>query len=116
MAKLTFRNSKGTLVDIPTVPATRVKNEFGKILDKATRGGAIAITRHDTPRAVLLDYDEFESLVRARTTTLDDLTAEFDSLLDRMQTNKSRRAMNSAFHAAPPELGRAAIKASRKRR
>jgi antitoxin Phd len=116
VAKLTFRNSKGNLVDIPTVAATRVKNEFGKILDKATHGGAVAITRHSTPRAVLVDYEEFQSLVKARSTALDDLGAEFDSLLVRMQTAKSRKALNTAFHASPAELGRAAVKAARKRR
>ena len=29
MAPLTFRNSVGELVDIPDIPATRMKNEFG---------------------------------------------------------------------------------------
>ena len=61
MSTLTFRNSQGALVDIPTVAATQVKNEFGVILDKATRTGAVAITRHDTPKAVLVSYEEFES-------------------------------------------------------
>ena len=45
MSKLTFRNSHGNLVDIPTVAATKVKNEFGAILEKAAHGGAVAITR-----------------------------------------------------------------------
>ena len=66
MSTLTFRNSQGALVDIPTVAATQVKNEFGAILDKATHSGAVAITRHDTPKAVLVSYEEFESLVQAR--------------------------------------------------
>ena len=50
MSTLTFRNSQGTLVDIPTVAATQVKNEFGAILDKATRAGAVAITVTIRPR------------------------------------------------------------------
>lgn len=116
MTKLTFRNSKGELIDIPTVAATRVKNEFGAILDKARHGGAVAITRHNTPRAVLLDYDEFQSLVKVRLDSLADLDAEFDSLLVHLQTPKARRAMNNAFHSSPAQLGRAAVKAARKRR
>ena len=32
MSTLTFRNSQGALIDVPTVAATRVKNEFGAIL------------------------------------------------------------------------------------
>ena len=116
MSTLTFRNSQGALVDIPIVAATQVKNEFGAILDKAVRGGAVTITRHDTPRAVLVSYEEFESLVQARSRTLDNLGAEFDDLLDRMQSPKAKKAMDAAFNASPAKLGRAAVKAARKGR
>ncbi len=56
MPTLTFRNSEGALVDIPTVAATQVKNEFDAILDKVTRVGAVAITasRDAQGRASLL--------------------------------------------------------------
>ena len=114
MSTLTFRNSQGALVDIPTVAATQVKNEFGAILEKSARGGAVAITRHDVPKAVLLSYEEFESLVEVRSRTLENLGAEFDELLDRMQTAKARKGMESAFHASPAKLGRAAVRAARK--
>ena len=116
MSILTFRNSQGALVDIPNVAATQVKNEFGAVLDKAIHGGAVAITRHDTPKAVLLSYEEFESLVQARSRTLDNLGAEFDDLLDRMQSPKAKRAMDAAFNAPPAKLGRCAVKAARKGR
>lgn len=116
MSLLTFRNSHGELVEISPVAATKVKNEFGAILEKATHGGAVAITRHDTPKAVLLSYDEFESLVKARSHTLDNLGAEFDGLLARMQTPKAKKGMKTAFHASPAKLGRAAVKAGRKAR
>jgi len=92
MPALTFRNSHGDLIDVPAVAATRLKNEFGAVLDQAVRGGAVAITRHDTPRAVLVSYDEFQALIRERSPSLHDLTAEYDV------------------------LGRAAVKAARKRR
>ena len=116
MSKLTFRNSRGNLIDVPSVAATKAKNEFGAILEKATHGGAVAITRHDTPKAVLVSYDEFQSLVRARSRTLDDLGSEFDALVARMQTPRARKGMKAAFNASPAELGRAAVKATRKRR
>ena len=116
MPKLTFRNSHGNLVDIQTVAATKVKNEFGAILEKATHGGAVAITRHDTPKAVLISYDEFQSLVSARSHTLDALDSEFDALLLRMQTPKARKGMKAAFNASPTQLGHAAVKAAGKRR
>ena len=116
MSTLTFRNSQGVLVDISTVAATQVKNEFGAILDRATRAGAVAITRHETPKAVLVSYEEFESLVQARARTLDNLGAEFDDLLERMQSPKGKKAMNAAFNASPAKLGRVARKAARKGR
>jgi antitoxin Phd len=116
MSKLTFRNSHGSLVDIPTITATKFKNEFGAILERVTRGGAVVISRHKKPKAVLICCDEFESLVKARSHTLDDLSTEFNSLLVRMQTPKARRGMEAAFNASSAQLGRAAVNASRKRR
>jgi prevent-host-death family protein len=113
---LTFRNSQGELVDVPAVAATRLKNEFGAVLEQALRGGAVAITRHDMPKAVLVSYDEFQSLAKARSHNLSDLGAEYNVLLARMQTPKARKGMAAAFNASPAELGRAAVKAARKRR
>ena len=114
MASLRFRNSRGAWVAISTVAATKVKNEFGTILDKATRDGAVAITRHDTPRAVLLSYEEFESLAQARSRNLDSLSNEFDELLESMQRPKVKKAMKGAFDATPAELGRNAVNAAAK--
>lgn len=116
MPKLTFRNSHGQLVDISAVAATKVKNEFGAILEKTMHNGAVAITRHDRPKAVLLSFAEFESLVRERSRSLDDLNAEFDELLARMQTPQARKGVEAAFDASPEELGRAAVTAAKKRR
>jgi antitoxin Phd len=116
MSTLTFRNSQGALVDIPSVAATQVKNEFGAILDQAIHRGAVAITRHETPKAVLVSYEEFEGLVRARSQTLDNLSVEFDDLLERMQSAKAKKGMAAAFNASPTRLGGAAAKAARKGR
>jgi antitoxin Phd len=115
MSSLRFTNSRGAWVVISTVAATKVKNEFGTILDKATRDGAVAISRHDTPRAVLLSYEEFESLAQARSRKLDSLSKEFDELLETMQRPKAKKAMKAAFDAAPAELGRNAVNAVAKK-
>src|SRR3954464_9556919 len=105
---LTFRNSRGELMDVPAVAATKAKNEFGTVLEQAVASGAVAITRHDVPKAVLMSYAEFSSLVNARTTNLDDLSADFDDLLGRMQTPVARKGVDAAFRASPAQLGRAA--------
>ncbi len=116
MPKLTFRNSHGELIDISTVAATKVKNEFGAILEQAMHSGAVAITRHDRPKAVLLSFAEFESLVKERSRSLDDLNEEFDGLLARMQTPRARKGIDAAFNASTDELGRAAVTAATKHR
>ena len=112
MSTLTFRNNQGELVDIPSIASTDVKNAFGTMLDRVAGGGPVAITRHDAPRAVLVSFEEFQSLARSRLHALDALDAEFDGLLDRMQTERARRGMAAAFDAPPATLGRAAVKAA----
>ena len=114
MSALTYRNSLGDLVDIPAIPATRMKNQFGAILERTLRHGAVAITRHDTTKAVLLSYEEFLSLVKPRAPALADLTAEFDAMFARMQTPAVRKATAAAFNATPEQMGAAAVKAARR--
>jgi prevent-host-death family protein len=109
---LTFRNSRGELTDLPAVAATKAKNAFGAVLEQAVARGAVAITRHDAPKAVLMSYVEFSSLVNARTRNLDDLSAEFDDLLARMQMPAARKGVDAAFRASPAQLGRAAVAAA----
>jgi antitoxin Phd len=116
MATSTFRNRDGKLVDLPTVAASRFKNEFGAILEQAALGGAVAITKHDTPKAVLMSYAEFEALTKSSAPALDDLSDRFDELLQGMQQPTAKAAMAAAFDATPEELGRAAVKAARGKR
>jgi antitoxin Phd len=115
MARHTFRNRLGELVEIPEVAATQAKNTFGELLDRVATSGAVAITRHDMPKAVLLSYEEFESLSSARSETLEALSTKFEDLLERMQSPTSRKGMEAAFNASPAALGRAAVKAARRR-
>ncbi|WP_454788872.1 type II toxin-antitoxin system Phd/YefM family antitoxin [Mycolicibacterium lutetiense] len=112
MATLTFRNRAGELVDVPSVAATRFKNEFAAIVEQAALGGAVTITKHNAPKAVLISYAEFEALTHANTPALDELTDEFDTLLERMQAPESKAAMAAAFDATPEQLGTAAQSAA----
>jgi antitoxin Phd len=110
-----FRNRRGERVEAPSFTATDAKKEFGRVLEMATQGGVVVITKHDAPRAVLLSVDEFNALARAAERQLDTLSGEFDALLARMQTPKARAGMKAAFGASPKQLGRAAVAAARKR-
>jgi prevent-host-death family protein len=79
------------------------------------QGGAIVITKHDAPKAVLMSVENFNALSRATETRLDTLGDEFDTLLAKMQTPKVRLGMKRAFAASGKQLGKAAVAASRTR-
>lgn len=97
------------------ISATEAKNEFGRILETVIQGGKVVITKHDSPKAVLISMDEFNALSNAHKAELEALSEEFDGLLARMQAPAARAGMNAAFHATPKELGKAAAAAARKR-
>jgi prevent-host-death family protein len=110
-----LRNRRGDPIETSSFTATEAKNEFGRVLDAAIHGGIVVITKHDTPKAVLLALDEFRTLVDARKSRLDSLRGDFDALLARMQTPEARAGMKAAFNATPAQLGEAAVTAARGR-
>jgi antitoxin Phd len=98
-----------------SVTATEAKNEFGRILERVIRGGRVHITKHDARKAVLVSAEEFDALSRSTAAQLDHLTGEFDALLARMQAPGAHTKMKTAFNASPKRLGRAAVRAAKKR-
>jgi len=109
-----YRNRRGEEVEVASFTATDAKNEFGRVLQKATRG-IVVITRHDEPEAVVLSFDEFKDLAGARESKLETLSNEFNALLAKMQTPEARSGMKAAFDATPARMGEAAVAAARKR-
>ena len=97
------------------ISATEAKNEFGRILERVIQGAKVVITKHDSPKAVLISMHEFNALSNAHKAELETLSEEFDGLLARMQAPAARAGMDAAFHATPKELGKAAVAAARKR-
>jgi antitoxin Phd len=97
------------------ISATEAKNKLGEVLDSVIQSGMVLITKHETPKAVLLSMEEYGALSRATQSRLDTLNSEFDALLGRMQTARARAGMKSAFAASPKQLGKAAVSAARKR-
>ena len=108
-----FRNRRGEPPSSFT--ATDAKKQFGRVLETVLRGGAVVITKHDAPTAIVLSVDEFNALTKATSRTLDTLSADFDAMLDRMQTPKARARMKAAFGTSPRDLGKAAVAAARRR-
>jgi antitoxin Phd len=109
---LRFRNARGELVEVENVPATRLKNGPAGIIDAVAGGKAVAITRHNSARAVILSCEDFRELARAREPSLAELSAQFDQLLAHMQAPKSKKALAAAFESSPEELGRSAVEAA----
>jgi prevent-host-death family protein len=109
----TIRNRRGE--EPIKISATEAKNKLGELLDSVIQGGMVVITKHETPKAVLLSMDEYGALSRATQTRLDTLNNEFDALLARMQTSTARAGTRAAFNASPEQLGKAAVAAARKR-
>jgi antitoxin Phd len=96
-----------------TVAASEAKNQFGQVLESALRDGAVVITKHDTPKAILLSIEELESIAAGG--RLDTLAREFDAKYVRMQQPGFDKKLSAAFGASPKQLGAAALKLARKR-
>jgi antitoxin Phd len=113
---LSYRNRRGDQVEVASVTATEAKNEFGVVLRKAQQHGAIAITKHDAPEAVVLSMDEFLALTQmhAPERKLNLLREEFDAQFAAMQTPEAAAAAKRAFAASPRQLGEAAVALARR--
>src|SRR6476646_1551723 len=98
-----------------TIPSTQAQNEFGRILDQATAGQDIAITRHNVTRAVLVSAARYRQLTGGgEEPALTSLDARFDELYALMQTAKVREGTARAVEATPGEMGRAAVAAAKR--
>lgn len=94
------------------VAASDAKNQFGQVLESALRDGAVVITKHDAPKAVLISIEELEAIAaRGR---LDSLSREFDAQYAQMQKPGFAKAMTTAFAASPKKLGATALSAAGK--
>lgn len=103
-----IRNARGELVEPARVSSSEAKNRFGRILERVTKEGGVAITLRNEPRFVVISVETYQRMARADSRSLDTLTDEFDALLDRMQAPGGRAAMERAFSMTPEELGHAA--------
>ena len=109
-----IHNSRGE--EPVKISATLAKNKLGEVLDRVMQDGVVVITRHETPKAVLLSMDlEYAALLRrnANQTGRVDNRLRRDAHADADQ--KSRGGMKAAFNAPSKQLGKAALARARKR-
>jgi prevent-host-death family protein len=97
---------------LPAFDASTVKNKFRDVAEQAAKG-AIAISRYSRPELVIMTAEEYVRLEKLRRAPLDALTEQFAELVARMQTAKSKKAVQGLFAASPSDLGRAAVKAAK---
>jgi len=105
-------NSRGQ--EAEQIPAAKLRNKIGEAMRKALTSGAVTITKHNEAHAVLLSIEEYSTLVARVPSPLRDLTEEFNSLVEQMQSTKSKKAVRSIFSASPADFGKAAAAAAAK--
>jgi len=110
-------------MDRVTITAMEARNQFRRVLDIAASDRVVVITRYNVPRAVMISVERFHALsgdsrerVEHNVMLLDTLAAEFDAMLEKMQTPEAQIAARKAFNASTEELGRAAAAAARQTR
>lgn len=90
-------------------------SDFKKVYgDAPTRSRLSRLTRNDFDEIPELATNTGAVHSSERELTLDVLTNEFDEMLERMQTEESRKGMKAAFNASAEQLGRAAVKGARR--
>lgn len=99
------------------VASTTAQNAFGKILAKVLGGTVVGITRQRELTAVLISIKQYKALLAAaeKEDPLVGLRAGFDKRFAAMQTPKAKAGVVALFSATDEDLGRAAVKGSRKR-
>ena len=98
--------------ELPTITATELKNATADVFEQVAAKQAVAITRHEKPRAVLLSVEQYEALTGQRPDWLEQLHEEYRGMLDRMQGPEQRAIADKLFQATPQELGEAALRAA----
>ena len=98
------------VAEMPTISATELKNATADVFEQVAARRAVAITRHDKPRAVLLSVEQYEALTGQQNPDwLEKLHEEYRGMLDRMQGPEQRAAAEKLFKATPEKLGEAAL-------
>lgn len=99
--------------EMSAVTATALKNQTAEVLERMTREGAVAITRHNKPKAVLIPYELYEELTGGDEAWLDDLRVEYRGMLAAMQLPGQREIADRLFEATPEELAEAAVRGAK---
>jgi hypothetical protein len=100
------------LGELRVFDSSTVKNGFRDVAAQAAKG-AVAISRYGRPELVIMAAGEYVLLEKLRRAPLDVLSGQFDELVAKMQTAKSKNAVQDLFGATSADLGKAALDDSR---
>jgi prevent-host-death family protein len=98
-----------------SISATEAQNNFGRVLDDAASEGVVYITKYDRPTAVVLSIREYNVLTAAAAADLEELTQDFDEMLDGMQAAEAAEGLDALFEMDRAALGDAALRGTHRR-
>lgn len=97
--------------ELPSSPASELKNAFKGVFNQALQNGAVSITRNRKREAILLSaelYDQMIAEIAARD-PLEALRKDYDARFAAMQTDKAKAGYQDAFNASSEDLGKTAV-------
>jgi len=97
--------------DLPSSPASKLKNAFKPVFQQVLQDGAVSITRNRKREAILLSAELYDQIIAelAARDPLEVLRKDYDARFAAMQTDQAQQAYEDAFDASPEELSKAAV-------
>lgn len=97
--------------ELPSSPASKLKNAFKPVFQQVLKDGAVSITRNRRREAVVMSAELYDQIIAelASRDPLEVLRKDYDARFAAMQSDVAREAYQDAFDASPEELGKAAV-------
>lgn len=97
--------------ELPTSPASTLKNSFKPVFQQVLKDGAVSITRNRRREAVVMSVELYDQIIAElkNRDPLEVLRKDYDARFAAMQTDGAREAFQDAFDASPEELRKAAV-------
>ncbi len=97
--------------ELPSSPASELKNAFKPVFEQVLKNGAVSITHNRKREAILLSAELYDQIIAelALRDPLEILRKDYDARFAAMQTDEPREAYENTFNASPQDLGQAAV-------
>ncbi len=90
------------------VTASEAKNQFGRVLEIALSDGAVVITKHDEPKAILLSIKEYEAMPTKSAGSSNQTAPSADARRESPAKSRKTMGMFASFDAPAVDELRAA--------